>query len=126
LDLWQINADESQDLLRELKVYGIRTLIVYRDGKETMRQVGAKPAGTLHNLFESLATGNIPAPAGLSNADRLIRLGVDIAATEIGWVSHMNWALILLGGVFTFSAGYDRCPIWRALTTQFKKMTGQA
>ena len=126
VDLWQINADESQDLLRELKVYGIPTLIVYRDGKETMRQVGAKPAGTLHNLFESLATGNIPVPAGLSNADRFIRLGAGIAAAGIGWVSHMNWALLILGGVLMFSAVYDRCPIWRALTTQFKKLTGQA
>jgi thioredoxin 1 len=126
VDLWQINADESQDLLRELKVYGIPTLIVYRDGKETMRQVGAKPAGQLRNLFESLATGSIPVPAGLSNADRFIRLGAGIAAAGIGWVSHMNWALLILGGVLMFSAVYDRCPIWRALTTQFKKMTGQA
>ena len=47
VDLWQINADDNQDLLRELKVYGIPTLIVYRDGKETLRQVGAKPAGIL-------------------------------------------------------------------------------
>jgi len=126
VDLWQINADENQDLLRELKIYGIPTLIVYRDGKETMRQVGAKSAGALRNLFESLATGNIPAPAGLSNTDRFIRFGAGIAAAGIGWISHMNWALLILGGLFIFSAVYDRCPIWRALTAQFKKMTGQA
>ena len=36
VDLWQINADDNQDLLRELKVYGIPTLIVYRDGKEAI------------------------------------------------------------------------------------------
>ncbi|MBI5353646.1 MAG: thioredoxin family protein [Chloroflexi bacterium] len=41
VDLWQINADDNQDLLRELKIYGIPTLIVYRNGKETLRQVGA-------------------------------------------------------------------------------------
>ena len=126
VDLWQINADESQDLLHELKVYGIPTLIVYRDGKETMRQVGAKPAASLRNLFESLATGNVPTPAGMSNPDRYIRLGAGMAAAGIGWVSDMNWALLILGAVLMFSAVYDRCPIWRALTTQFKKMTGQA
>jgi thioredoxin 1 len=43
VDLWQINADENQELLQQLKVYGIPTLIVYRAGKETLRQVGAKP-----------------------------------------------------------------------------------
>ena len=33
VDLWQINADEHQDLMRELTIYGIPTLIIYRDVK---------------------------------------------------------------------------------------------
>ncbi len=126
VDLWQINADESQDLLRELKVYGIPTLIVYRNGKETLRQVGAKPAGTLKVMFETLSTGGDPAPAGVSSVDRFIRMGAGIAVAGIGWVNHYNWILFVIGGVLMFSAIYDRCPIWRALTNQFKKMTGQA
>src|SRR5512133_4166028 len=52
VDLWQINADENQDLLRELKIYGIPTLIVYRNGREALRYVGAKPANTMKTLFE--------------------------------------------------------------------------
>lgn len=126
VDLWQINADDNQGLLRELKVYGIPTLIVYRNGKETLRQVGAKPAHVLQSLFETLATGNIPTPAGLSSADRFIRLGAGMAVAGIGWVTQLNWFLLILGGMLMFSAVYDRCPIWRALTSQFKKLIGQA
>ena len=125
VDLWQINADDNQDLLHELKVYGIPTLIVYRDGKETLRQVGAKPASALQKLFETLATGENPAPAGLSSIDRFIRMGAGLSVAAIGWVNHTNWIMLILGGALMFSAIYDRCPIWRALTTHFKKLTGQ-
>ena len=125
VDLWQINADDHQDLLRELKVFGIPTLIVYRDGKELLRQVGAKPAGALQSLFESLATGNDPKPDRLSNMDRFMRMGAGFAIAWIGWTTQVNWILMLLGGALMFSAIYDRCPIWRALTDQFKKMSGQ-
>ncbi len=125
VDLWQVNADDHQDLLRELKVFGIPTLIVYSDGKEMMRQVGAKPAGALKSLFESLATGNDPEPTRLSNMDRFIRMGAGFAIAWIGWTTRVNWILMLLGGTLMFSAIYDRCPIWRALTDQFKKMSGQ-
>ena len=121
VDLWQINADDSQDLLRELKVYGIPTLIVYRDGKETLRQVGAKPAGVLHSLFETLANGGEPTQRGLSSMDRYIRMGTGVAVAAIGWMTQTSWLLIPLGGVLMFSAIYDRCPIWQALTRQFKK-----
>jgi len=126
VDLWQINADDHQDLLRELKIYGIPTLIVYSDGKETLRQIGAKPAKALQALFESLATGNAPKPASLSSLDRFIRMGAGFAVAWIGWITQVNWILILIGGALMFSAVYDRCPIWRALTSQFKKISGQA
>jgi thioredoxin 1 len=126
VDLWQINADDHQDLLRELKIYGIPTLIVYRDGKETLRQVGAKPASALQSLFETLATGADPAPAGLSSMDRFIRMGAGLAIAWIGWTTQTNWLLLILGGVLMFSAVCDRCPIWKALTNQFKKVSGQA
>ncbi|HNB54097.1 MAG TPA: thioredoxin family protein, partial [Anaerolineales bacterium] len=31
VDVWKINADDSQDLLRALRVFGIPTMILYRD-----------------------------------------------------------------------------------------------
>lgn len=123
VDLWQINADDHPDLLRELKVYGIPTLIVYRNGKETLRQVGAKSANALKTLFETLAIGGNLVFEGPSGWERFIRIGAGIAIAGIGWATHDNWVLYILSGALMFSAVYDRCPIWRALTSRVKKMT---
>jgi thioredoxin 1 len=122
VDLWQINADENQDLLQILKVYGIPTLIGYHHDKEIVRHVGVKPKKELQSLFESLATGRVPTTNRLSNWDRFFRLIVGSIVVGIAWVNHPNWFLLALGGVIMFSAVYDRCPIWKAITTQLKKL----
>jgi len=74
VDFVQINADQSPELLRELKVYGIPTLIAYRDGKEVGRMVGAKPAQTFHGLFDSLANNKPVKTGGLGVAQLALRL----------------------------------------------------
>lgn len=122
VDLWEINADENQELLRQLKIYGIPTLIAYRNDEEQVRYIGAKPQSQLKSLFEALATGAVPASTGLSNWDRLIRLLAGSLVAGVGWTSHYNWSLLVIGGILIFSAVYDRCPIWKAITTQFKKV----
>jgi len=126
VDLWQINVDENQNLLRELKVYGIPTLIVYNDGKEILRQVGAKPESALQKLFEDLSSGGELTPAGLSGMDRFLRMGAGISIIALGWVNQAGWLFLFFGGVLMFSAIYDRCPIWKALSDQIKKIGGQA
>jgi thioredoxin len=125
VDFWEINADESQDLLRELKVYGIPTLVAYENGNEKIRYVGAKPAGVLRSLFESLSSGRAPEPNQLSTRDRFIRLVIGTTIAGMGWNLHYNWLLLIIGGLLMFSAIYDRCPIWKAITTQFKKATAK-
>jgi len=122
VDLWEINADENQELLRQLKVYGIPTLIAYRNGEEQVRYIGAKPQSQLKSLFEALSHGNVPVPSGLSDWERLVRLLAGGVVAGIGWASHSNWFLLMVGGILLFSAVYDRCPIWKAITTQFKKV----
>ena len=122
VDLWEINADEYPDLLHKLKVYGIPTLIGYDNGKEVVRYVGVKPRNELKSLFESLSTGRVPIPNGLSSLDRFIRLIFGSIVIGMGWMNDSNWPLLALGGILLFSAVYDRCPIWRAITTQFKKI----
>jgi thioredoxin len=125
VDFWEINADESQDLLRTLKVYGIPTLVAYENGNEKVRYVGAKPANTLKSLFESLSTGVAPQPNQLSTRDRVIRLIIGTTIVGMGWNIHYNWLLLVIGGALMFSAVYDRCPIWKAVTSQFKKVTAR-
>ena len=122
VDLWEINADENQELLHQLKVYGIPTLIGYHNDEEKARYVGAKPRSQLKSLFEALATGTVPTSNGLSNWDRFIRLLVGSLVAGMGWTSDYNWFLLVTGGILLFSAVYDRCPIWKAITTQFKKV----
>jgi thioredoxin len=125
VDFWEINADENQDLLRTLKIYGIPTLVAYENGSETVRYVGAKPANVLKSLFESLSTGQAPEPNQVSTRDRLIRLIIGTTILGMGWNLHYNWLLLIVGGALMFSAVYDRCPIWKAITTQFKKATAR-
>jgi thioredoxin 1 len=125
VDLWEINADENQELLRTLKVYGIPTLVAYENGDEKVRYVGAKPANVLKTLFESLSTGRTPEPNQISTRDRVIRLLIGTVILGMGWNLHYNWLLLILGGILMFSAVYDRCPIWKAVTTQFKKVTAK-
>lgn len=123
VDFWEINADESQDLMRTLKVYGIPTLVAYENGDEKVRYVGAKPANALKSLFESLSMGRTPESIQLSTRDRVIRLLIGTTIVGMGWNLHYNWFLLIIGGVLMFSAVYDRCPIWKAIATRFKKIT---
>lgn len=123
VDVWQINADESQDLLRTLKVYGIPTVLGYQDGQEVIRYVGVKPKSQMQTLFESLSTGQTPKPAGLSNWDRLLRLAAGTLVIALYWTNHLHWSIPVMGGILLFSAVYDRCPIWKAITTHIKKFT---
>ncbi len=119
VDLWQINADENPELLQTLRVYGIPTLIVFRNGEEITRYVGAKPAAALAQLFETLAKGETPAP--LTARDRLVRIALSLLAFFAAWYTAWNWALLALGAALLFSAVYDRCPIWKAITAYLKQ-----
>jgi thioredoxin 1 len=126
VDLWEVNADDHPDLLRSLRVYGIPTLIAYRGDQELLRYVGVKPIGMLKSLFEALSSGGSPAPTGLTGLDRFLRFGTGLALIAFGLAAHSNWPLFLLGGLILFTAIYDRCPIWRAITSRFDELTGKA
>ena len=122
VDLWEINADENQDLLNELKIYGIPTLIGYKDGKEVARYIGAKSAKELKSIFHAFSADSARMPIGLSSWNRLVRLLAGSVVAATGWLNSHNWLLLVIGGILMFSAVYDRCPIWQAITTQFKKV----
>ena len=94
----QINADQNAELLKELKVYGIPTLIAYRNGKEIKRMVGAKPAPVFKDLFESLATGAPIKGGGLQLGQTLGRLLAGGLFTYLGMQKPVeNWYFIALG-----------------------------
>jgi thioredoxin 1 len=121
VELLKINADEAPDLLRQLKVYSIPTVLVYQDGKQVYRRSGAQPADAIDGLFSSLASGAAihAAPAPF---DRLLRSTAGLVTAGIGVASDVNLWLIGLGGVLLFSAVYDRCPIYRAVSSRIKAL----
>jgi len=123
VDLWKVNSDEQPDVLRSLHIYGIPTLIAFHDGEDVGRRTGAASAAALSSLFESALTGKKPQLTGLELSDRFFRLGTGLAFVSlaiIGGLSGTGLLMAGLGGVIMFTAVYDRCPIYRMLSTRLK------
>jgi thioredoxin 1 len=117
----KINADEHPDLLRELNVMAIPTMLVMQDGKVIQRRVGAQSPQALGTLFERLAQGetqpeSLPA-AGMDPVLRMLRLTTGLALALLAvWLT--NWPLLFIGGALAFWGWYDRCPVWQALAAR--------
>jgi thioredoxin len=121
VDVWKVNADEQPDLLRDLRIYGIPTLIAYHQGQEVTRRTGAASPVVLVGLFTAALAGVKPAQAGPAPLDRWLRFGVGavlIGLAVQGGLAGVYLALAGLGAVVLFSAVYDRCPIYRAVSAR--------
>ena len=120
VDFWPINSDENQELIQELKVYGIPTVLLIQDGEIVGRYTGAQREDAYRKMFEALAKGDslqIP----ISPVDRFLRLGIGTAAVLFA-LQFSTWWLLALGLLILFTGVYDRCPIWKAITGYFKKL----
>jgi thioredoxin 1 len=125
VDVWKVNADEQPDLLRQLRIYGIPTLIVYKNGQEITRRTGAPSRDGLEALFLSALSGEQPDRSGLTTLDRILRLGsgfVLIALAYSGGFSGLYALLALLGAGIAFSGVHDRCPIWQAIAPKLESL----
>jgi len=123
IDLWKVNADDHPDLLRSLHIYGIPTLVAFHSGVEVGRRTGAASAEILSSLFESALTGEKSERKGLVLSDRFLRLGAGLALISMAIFSGLSSASFLLaalGAVIMFTAVYDRCPIYRMVSTRLK------
>jgi thioredoxin len=128
VNLWKVNADEQPDLLRALHIYGIPTLIAYHDGREVGRRTGAASATVLSSLFASALTGEKPGKNGPELMDRFLRLGAGLALVSLAILGGLSGAHLLLAGlgaVIMFTAVYDHCPIYRAVSTRLKELFQQ-
>ena len=113
-----VDADSSRDVLEHFQIIGIPTVIAFRNGEVANRATGAQNEAAFRAMFEALSTGgevNLP----MSSFDRTLRLGAGGLLMAVG-VSTSNWILAGIGGIVAFLGIYDRCPIWRALTTMVK------
>lgn len=115
VDLWQINADESSEVLKSLKIYGIPTVLLYQNGKQTGRFTGMQSRENFRSMFEALANGQANIQLAIRPLDRILRLAGGTVIALFG-INGVNWFIVALGAVIAFTGVYDRCPIWRALT----------
>lgn len=119
VDFWPINSDEHQELIQDLKVFGIPTILLIQEGKVAGRFTGAQREDTYRGMFEALAKGET-LNISISPVDRFLRLGVG-TATAIFALQSSTWWLLALGLIILFTGVYDRCPIWKAITGYLNK-----
>jgi thioredoxin len=128
VDVWKINADEQPEVLQALRIFGIPTLIAYHNGVEVTRRTGAASPEVMAGLFEAALVGAKPTSTGLALNDRLLRLGVGAVLVGFAWqagLSGVYLALAGLGGIVLFSAVYDRCPIYKAVSARLGEVFGR-
>ncbi len=124
VDLWKVNADQEPDLLREMQVYGIPTLIAFHGDHAVARQTGASSAGDLALLFESALSGEAPERGGPAAVDRRLRSGAGLALIGLailGGAPGMRLFVAGTGALVAFSAFYDRCPVYRMISVRIRK-----
>jgi thioredoxin 1 len=128
VDVWKVNADERPELLRTLKIYGIPTLVAFKDGQVVARRTGAASMDALAGLFEAALSGEQPTRTGLAPLDRVLRLVIGAVLLFLAFQNHFagfNLLVAVAGGVIAFSAVYDRCPIYRAVSARLKEWLGK-
>jgi thioredoxin len=115
VDILKINADQSPEVLKALKVMGIPTVVGFAGGKEILRRTGMQSAEMLDIFFDATLHQRKPDIIPPAPIDRLIRSGAGLALIILGWFVGQSILLMGIGGVLLFSAFYDRCPMYRAI-----------
>jgi thioredoxin 1 len=101
--------------VKALKVMGIPTLIVFRDGVEVNRRSGQVSYPELTALFDwALADAGVAPPPGMSSQTRMLRLVSAVAIMILAVAVGQPWLLMVAAAIF-FSAVHDRCPLWQAV-----------
>jgi thioredoxin len=115
VDVLKINADESTEVLKALGVMGIPTVIAFAGGKEILRRTGLQSAEMLDLLFDAALHQRKPAIIPPTPIARWLRSAAGMIMAAVGWYFWQSIPLVVLGGIFLFSAFYDRCPVYRAI-----------
>jgi thioredoxin 1 len=122
VDVLKINADDSPDVMKELGVMSIPTVIGFAKGEEILRRTGMQTQGMLEFFFETTLSQKKPAIMPPAPAARVFRTILGLAVSALGWfVGHSIW-IVIIGGIVVFSGYYDRCPIFRAIAPRIKSL----
>jgi len=126
VDVLKINADESPDVMRELGVMSIPTVIGFANGQEILRRSGMQTEGMLDFFFEATYNQKKPAVMPPAPAARVVRTILGISIMVAGWFWGQSVWLMALGGVVIFSGYYDRCPVFKVLAPRVKSLFQQS
>ena len=118
VEVLKVNADESPEVVKALRVMGIPTVISFGGGKEILRRTGMQPIEMLDILFEAALHQRKPAVIPLSPNDRLFRSVAGVALLFSGWIFGHSLVLMGVGGGLIFSAFYDRIPIYKTIAAR--------
>ena len=122
VDVLKINADDSPDVMKELGVMSIPTVIGFAKGEEILRRTGMQTQRMLEFFFETTLSQIKPAIMPPAPAARVFRTILGLAVAALGWfVGHSIW-IVIIGGIVVFSGYYDRCPIFRAIAPRIKTL----
>jgi thioredoxin 1 len=120
VEVRRLNADDNRETVAALGIRGIPTLVVFRDGHEVARRVGAQSPADLQRLFDQLAQG-VESPAhAVSTSQRRLRLIAGAVLMAMGYLAGQSWLVMGVGAVIVFTAVYDRCPIWQSLAARLR------
>jgi thioredoxin len=130
VEVWKVNADEQPEVLQRLRIYGIPTVIGFKDGQEVVRQTGAANRAALEGVFEAALMGVSPAKAEtpLTWLDRLIRIAIGAIFLYLAYLGSFQGIFVIfvaMGAIALFSAVHDRCPVWQAIKPRLKALIGQ-
>jgi thioredoxin len=123
VDVWKVNADESQELLRQLRIFGIPTLVSFKAGEEVARQTGVSSPQAIESLFDAALSGEKPSAVPLAPVERVVRLAAGAALMLLAYSGDFHGIYLVFAGlslVVAFSAVHDRCPIWNAVAPRVK------
>lgn len=120
VDLLKIDVDKDPEIAASMKIMAIPTILGYSGGELVFRKTGFQSPANIDKIFNDLAEGKVEQKAGVPIFSRIIRLIAGTAIVLIG--AYYDWSILLLiaGGLVAFSAVYDRCPVYRAVSSWFK------
>ncbi len=122
VDVLKINADESPEIMKELGVMSIPTVIGFANGVEILRRSGMQTQGMLDFFFDATFNQKKPAVMPPAPAARVIRTILGASLLIAGWFIDRSILLMVLGGLVIFSGYYDRCPVFIALAPRVKSL----
>lgn len=126
VDVLKVNADESPEVLKELGIMSIPTLVGFAGGKEILRRSGVQTSGMLDFFFTATFNQTKPAIMPPAPAARIFRTLIGVTLLGLGWYLWRSPWVMAAGGLVVFSAFYDRCPIMNALLPKIKNLFNRA